>query len=353
MKANRFHIFGHNYLSIGFWAIVVLISRMPFLNAGYGVEEDSWGIAVAAYHTQLYGVMEASRLPGHPVNEFIYALFWGYGPWLYNFFSALCSVVSFIFFYLIGKKLSIKQPVLAALALVFTPVIYINSTCTVDYLWALMFVLISFYLLISKKYYTAAVFFALAVGCRINSIILYIPFVLWILFTEEQNTKWKKIIVFSILSGLVSVLCYVPIIYVYGSGFFTYSDQFPYPNAAKIFYKATIGVFGLPAFICMAFILPFARNKVGHGFKPINILFLSLLIIQTWSYLMLPQKSAYLMLIVPFFILWGACSLNNMHFIILLVSLIISSFCFSINLTDPYRGSQHSKYALKTKVAGQ
>jgi hypothetical protein len=75
--------------------LVVLISRLPFLDAGYGVEEDSWGIAVAAYHTNLYGVMEASRLPGHPVNEFIYSVFWGYGPWLFNFFSALCSVVCF------------------------------------------------------------------------------------------------------------------------------------------------------------------------------------------------------------------------------------------------------------------
>jgi hypothetical protein len=90
-------------------ALLVLLSRLPFLNAGYGVEEDSWGIAVAAYHTQLYGVMEASRLPGHPVNELIYSLFWGYGPWLYNFFSAICSVICFILFYLTLKKLNFKN----------------------------------------------------------------------------------------------------------------------------------------------------------------------------------------------------------------------------------------------------
>ena len=76
------------YFKLLLLTLLVLLSRLPFLNAGYGVEEDSWGIAVAAYHTQLYGIMEASRLPGHPVNEFIYSIFWGYGPWLFNFFSA-------------------------------------------------------------------------------------------------------------------------------------------------------------------------------------------------------------------------------------------------------------------------
>ena len=92
-----------------FLALSVLLSRIPFLDAGYGVEEDSWGIAVAAYHTWLYGVMEASRLPGHPVNEWVYSLLWGYGPWLYNFLSALCSVVCFLIFYRIAKHLQIKQ----------------------------------------------------------------------------------------------------------------------------------------------------------------------------------------------------------------------------------------------------
>ena len=80
-------------------ALLVLISRLPFLSAGYGVEEDSWGIAVAAYHTNLYGVMEASRLPGHPVNELIYSIFWGNGPWLFNFFRQY--VVWFALFYFI------------------------------------------------------------------------------------------------------------------------------------------------------------------------------------------------------------------------------------------------------------
>jgi hypothetical protein len=335
--------------------LVVLISRLPFLDAGYGVEEDSWGIAVAAYHTNLYGVMEASRLPGHPVNEFIYSVFWGYGPWLFNFFSALCSVVCFLLFYLITKKHQLKNNVLAALALTYAPVIYINSTCTIDYVWALMFALAAYYCLVSKKLIWAAVFLGIAVGCRINSAILYIPFLIWWFFQNNNHLSIKQFVLFSGTLGLVCMICFLPIIKVYGWSFFTYSDQFPYPNWPKIIYKASIGVIGLPAVIVLMSLL-FLR-VIKRGFKveknAINTLFFSLLILQIWSYLMLPQKSAYLMLLLPFGILWLRIFFSETAFKVFCLSLIFSSFFMSVNLTDNYRGAHYSNLAVKKTIAGQ
>ncbi len=335
-------------------AVVVLLSRFPFLNAGYGVEEDSWGIAVAAYHTHLYGIMEASRLPGHPVNEFVYSLFWGYGAWLYNLFSALCSVLAFLFFYLSLKKLGIENYRWGAIALAFTPVVYINSTCTVDYLWALMFSLASFYALIHHRFTFSAILLALAIGCRINSIILLPPFLGWI-FGHTSSQKIKKIVLYCALTGAVSLLCYAPVIQVYGMGFFTYSDQFPYPSFLKIVYKATIGVWGLPATLTWIFLLFYILIKRAYKkAQPIDhFLFLSLVFMQLWSYLMLPQKSAYVMLIVPFGILWLGQVLNKKHFTAFCILVTLSSFFMSINLTDAYRGSQYSQWALKKTVNNQ
>jgi hypothetical protein len=344
------------YFKLLLLTLLVLLSRLPFLNAGYGVEEDSWGIAVAAYHTQLYGIMEASRLPGHPVNEFIYSIFWGYGPWIFNFFSAICSIICFVFFYFTAKKLEIKHSIWAALALVFTPVVYINSTCTIDYLWALMFVIISFYALVNKNLVLSAVFLALAVGCRINSAVLYIPFLCWIYFDNNRQLSIKQFLVFSIVFGVVILLCFIPIISVYGWQFFSYSDQFPYPNWAKIIYKATIGVIGLPALFMLFVLLSkkiFKQGKISFKINAINTLFFSLLILQIWAYLMLPQKSAYLMLLVPFGLLWLAHFLDPKSFLWLCISVIFSSFFMSINLTDSYRGAQYSKLAIKSTIAGQ
>lgn len=336
-------------------ALLVLLSRLPFLNAGYGVEEDSWGIAVAAYHTQLYGVMEASRLPGHPVNELIYSIFWGHGPWLYNFFSAICSVICFILFYLTLKKLNFKNYEWAALALVFTPVVYINSTCTIDYLWALMFAVAAFYALIHFNLFWAALFLGLAVGCRINTAVLYIPFLIYIYFENNKQIEPAQFFKFSFVFGIVSLLCFIPIICVYGWDFFTYSDQFPYPSIAKIIYKASIGVVGLLAFIVIFILL--ILKFINPNFKSRNLalkyLFFSLTLLQILAYLMLPQKSAYLMLLVPFGILWFADFLNVQAFKVLCFSLMLSSFVMSVNLTDPYRGAQHSNMVITKTISGQ
>jgi len=343
------------YFTLFILGLLVFISRLPFINAGYGVEEDSWGIAVAAYHTKLNGVMEASRLPGHPVNEFIYSVCWGYGAWLFNFFSVICSVVCFVLFYRIAKKLQIKHSFLASLALVFTPVVYINSTCTIDYLWALMFALAAFYALQHTKLFLAGFFLALSVGCRINSAILFIPFILWFYFEHHKQMKLSQLIKFSLVFGIVSFLCFAPIIMVYGWNFFSYSDQFPYPNWPKIIYKASIGVIGLPAVLVLVvlFILNIKKGKVAVISKANNSLFFSLLLLQMYAYLMLPQKSAYLMLLIPFALLWLAQYFSAKSYIIFCATLIFSSFFMSVNLTDNFRGAQYSKWAIKKNIAGQ
>lgn len=338
-----------------FLAIPVLLSRIPFLDAGYGVEEDSWGIAVAAYHTWLYGVMEASRLPGHPVNEWVYSLLWGYGPWLYNFLSALCSVVCFLIFYRIAKHLQIKQAVLAALALVFTPVVYINSTCTIDYLWAMMFALAAFYALLTRQVLLSGIMLGLAVGCRINSCVLFIPFLCWLFYSNHKPVFLRQCLLFAAACGITACLCYLPIYLVYGHQFFSYSDQFPYPNWPKIIYKASIGVIGLPALVALIWLCArqWLQTSWGSGKKAIHALFLSLLLLQMMSYLMLPQKSAYLMLLVPFGLLWLSFFLSEARFKLFGWIQIFSAFFMSINLTDSYRGAAHSPLSVKATVAGQ
>ncbi len=148
--------------------IIVFISRIPFLSTGYGVEEDSWGIALAAFHTKFSGIYEPSRFPGHPVQELIYSAFWGYGPILFNGLCAFFSAVGVVFLALILKHLQFKHFFIAALAFAFIPVYYISSTYTIDFVWTEAFVLISIYSLLKDKLIICGIFLGLALGCRIT-----------------------------------------------------------------------------------------------------------------------------------------------------------------------------------------
>ena len=68
--------------------VVVLLSRLPFLGAGYGLHWDAWGNAKIAQQIAETGRYAMARVPGAPAYELTTALFsWG-GPWMLNGFSA-------------------------------------------------------------------------------------------------------------------------------------------------------------------------------------------------------------------------------------------------------------------------
>ena len=79
----------------------------------------------------------------------------------------------------------------------------------------------------------------------------------------------------------------------------------------------------------------------------------SAILIYLFLYLRLPQKSAYLIPMIPFVILLFAFYLSEKQFKIFCVLLTLSSFVFSINLSDPLRGSAHSAMSAQCTVAGQ
>ena len=68
-----------NYIIFLFAFTVVFISRLPFLDAGYGNEQDGWRVAAAARSIGMTGEYKVSRLPGFPVIEFACSLVWKYG----------------------------------------------------------------------------------------------------------------------------------------------------------------------------------------------------------------------------------------------------------------------------------
>lgn len=349
-------------------ALITIVSRLPFIDAGYGVEEDSWGIAVAAHNSSVSGMFESSRLPGHPVPEMIYTLLWNNNPVLYNLLSVLMSVAAVCFFYFSLLQLGYRQSFWAALAFSFVPVFYISGTYTIDYVWAIAFVLGSFYFLLKSTneqskllFLVSALLLGIAIGCRITSGAMLLPFAV-VLYDKHVFMLAKKMFLFSMVALTVALLAFLPVINEHGIFFFQYYDQFPYPSLPKLLYKASIGVWGLTGMLAIVVLKPMSfANRLrlipDNFTKPINkkVLYASIavLVLYTISYFRLPQKSGYMMPMVPFGILAFVYFLNTTRAFLFFSSIIISPFIMSINLTDPARGAEYSSSSVIFKSAGQ
>lgn len=369
------NFFDKKYLPFITLFLIVFISRIPFLSAGYGIEEDSWGIALAAFHTKLSGVYEPSRLPGHPVQELIYSALWGAGPTVFNGFCAFFSAVGAVFFALILKHFSFKHFFIASLAFAFVPVYYISSTYTIDFVWTQAFILISLYYLLKNKLIVCGIFLGLAIGCRITSGAMLLPFMIIISqnnppermnpFIRAGNLKQNIILLLKIATpmAIVAIIAYAPIIQQFGLSFFMYYDQFPYPPLSKVLYKMTLGVFGVIGLFAIGLaLLKIILNRKnlnsGANFenkldKKIITASFVILVLYTISYFRLPQKSGYMISVIPFVILLFGYYLNSKNFKILCVAFIVSPFICSINLTDKLRGASYSEYAIVFTISGQ
>ena len=329
--------------------IIALLARIPFLFFGYGVEEDSYGTVVAAKNAYITGVLEVSRFPGHPLQEIVLWFFYPISsPFFYNLLSSIASLVAVYFFGKVCKKYSEKFYWLAALVFAFVPVVFIASVSTIDYMWAMAFAMASWYFLYQKKYVWAGIFFGLAIACRINIVALIVPFVM-IEYLEEQKINYKKWIYFLVASVVISTLFFIPVINRYGWQFFSYSNQFPYPNIPKILFKASIGIWGVVGFLAIVYFAVFAFRKN----KKANLVLLVFVFIQAVIYLRLPQKSAYLIPLVPLLIWWFLQGLEAKEFTKFSMALILSSFFCGVNLADAKRGSSSLFKTLEVEIKRQ
>lgn len=343
--------------------IILLLSRIPFLFYGYGSEEDAWAIPLVAERIGTTGIYEVFRLPGHPFQELFYSLIWNCSSVIYNLCTALLSSVGIIFFMAALKKLHIRNWLFAGAGLAFTPVIYINSCNDMDYTWALAFMLIAFYCVIQRHGILAGLFIALAVGCRITSGAILIPFAYLLWNCSLPEKRIKSLLQITVSTLIASLIIYIPVIRLYGFSFFTYYEHFPIPAFAKNFYKGTLAVWGLPGclvlFSFVYFIL--TRRRIispafleGKDISKVLLITCSIsVILFTVSFMKVPLKSAFMIPVIPFVWVIAALLIEVRIYRPLVIIVILSCFIFGINLSDPLRGSKESNYTLHTVISGQ
>jgi len=315
----------------------IFLSRLPFLSAGFGDDPDAWRMVAAARFISHNLTYAASRKPGYPVVEFFYALAYrvfGANCFIFNLITAILSCLAVYFFMLALKELHCENRYLSASALAFTPVIYINSVNSMDYIWALFFLMASLYFVLRRNCICCAIALGLAQGCRLTSIGVLVPLALLVLILNPRN--YKKTALFAITALCTGIICYIPVIYKYGTGFITYYDIF-YPPPDLFLRRIVLNVWGWPGAIaiaagwimCLSKKLINRKNPAGTANRTKNfevMIWIMAVIIYLALFVFLPAESGYLIPAVPFFILFAQRIMDGRIFKAVCVVIILSSF---------------------------
>lgn len=344
-----------------FILLIIFLSRLPFLDNGYGSEEDAWGLALTAKHIAQNGTYEVSRFPGHPLQELIYSLIWDKGAFVFNLLTALISIIGIGFFISAFRQLNLRYAITAGVILAFTPVIYINSTNAMDYMWALSFLMIAFYFLVKRYPVLSGIFIGLAVGCRLTSAAMLFPFAFWLYDKKDAKHSLKEILKITFSTSLISLLVFIPVLEKYGLSFLNYADSFD-ATWSKGLFRCTIGVWGFIAFTDILTVLIIFIRKKRKAVKKIlwneqkkklfNFCLIGLLLYGV-AFALEAHKAAYLIPVIPFVIILFNLFLGKFFFIAFSFSVIFSSFFIGINLNDNLRGSDPSSMSFGFQIAGQ
>jgi hypothetical protein len=341
---------------------IILASRLPFLDAGHGIDADGWQVAVTARKISLMGTYMVSRFPGYPLQEILYSLIWKGGPLAFNGITAILSAAGIAFFGLIVKSLGSSDYVLAAFALAFTPIIFINSTNSMDYVWALSFIVASYYFIIQRRSFVAGLFLGAAVGTRITSAAMFLPFGLMLLQPMNGRSNMREVVKLLLGMLLVAAASFAPVIAAYGTEFLTFSEG-GYPSLIQVVRKSTLDVWGIVGLLAIAIALAtliFQKAKTSRVSSiPPTVSNLSLLawmlavLLYAAVYLRLPHEAEYLIPALPFAILILARFLARRTFKYLCIALMGSSFILSLSETGIPSRPDFSVFSIKHQVLGR
>ncbi len=342
-------------------ALLILASRLPFLGAGYGADPDAWRLANSARYILETGRYGASRLPGHPVQEIACAWISPGGPWALNGATALLSVVAGLAFVVLLGRLGVPHPALSGLALAAIPVAYAHSTDSMDYVWALAFLLVALNAARGGRATLAGVLLGLAIGTRITYVVYLLPLALLFLWGSPEARRAVTRIRFALTALMVAALAYLPVYLEYGPGFLrTYETG--YPRTLFFLKQLTLdvwGVLGLGALAYATLALAFRalrrsspRSAPDPERRMWTIVCAVAILLTVGTYLLLPHDAGYIIPALPFALLLLGLWLPRQSYSFFCSLLLISPFVLELTEAERRTGPAPARVAIPLSISG-
>ena len=250
------------------FSVAFLLSRIPFLNMGFGSDADSWIYADTCFAIFKTGTYFVSRGIGFPGYELLIALILKIdemtisGDWfLTNLVAMVSTMACIILFKKILDLWKIGNEAILIITFAFMPIIWKNSTNTMDYMLSLMFILLSHYLILYKRYLLSAIALGFAAGVRPNNGVMLLP-LLYLVWKENRINAVR----YSMIFFIVSFSFFIPFLSVYKT--FTLEQYRNYMNLPSTFvmylmktgYRMFYEFLGFDAALFLCIVLPFSKK---------------------------------------------------------------------------------------------
>jgi hypothetical protein len=266
------------------------------------------------------------------------------GSFLSNFGTMLLSILAVSSFITITEKLDLPNRKIGAYILVLHPFFWFNATCTIDYIWALGFLLAGFSLLLSQKYTLAGLAFGLSIGSRLASFIAVGGILLFFLIRDCRN--WKQLFKTIIAAGIFSFLFYILPLDFTGWELRLFkasvgsSDYWSaWLRTGRFIYK-NIYFWGIPVILFFLYLLIhlLKNKKLSIPLENKSLVFSSILVLLGYEVLFFryPIAPEYLLSTLPFWLFILMILMKDFKKLmgLFLILIILSNF-LSINIARP------------------
>lgn len=295
------------------WVVPFVVAyyglRLPLMSRGYGGDPDAWRIAASGIKLWRLGTYEVSRFPGYPVAELGLSPFVVFGgPLVANGVVATVGLLGLLAMDRAGRRLGFPSMGLATLSVAFAPIFLVNTANTMDYVFALSGLLGSLWALCAGRYALAGLFFGLAVGARLPTVVFAAPLGLWVIFGRRAGAG--EVARFVTLSVLVAAASYAPVVLEYGLRFFSHTNPDITEESVSEYTVWATGV--LPPLLFGGVLADTLRGR-GHSEAPEvgdaasnGLLIAGMLAVVLGLYAYLPIQAGYLLPALPFLALLAA-----------------------------------------------
>jgi hypothetical protein len=248
---------------------------------------------------------------------------------------AILSGMAVGLFFLFLLPLGYIVAVSLSLSLAFTPVFFIASTASIDYIYGFAFFMAATLAAFRGAVLWSSLFLGLAAASRPTYALAYIPLVLAVLeFRFDRATisrSFRKLIVFSMVSGGMALIFYAPLFYQYGTSFLTFNSS-NRPYYFQVLRKlprdvfGQIGELGIALTVAVSALAFFNRRWQIRDYWRVLLFSFTTAAIYSLLFLLLPDRTAYLIPVLPALYVWLGLSVPPRWTLALPAFLLASCF---------------------------